>query len=41
MNYFTHEELNPTETTLNMIRQIARTYRTIKGGSQPMPCCMN
>ena len=41
MNYFTPEEPNPTETTLNIIRQIAHTYRTIKGGSQPMPCCMN
>lgn len=41
MKYFTHEEPNPTETTLNIIRQIAHTYRTIKGGNQPMPCCMN
>ncbi|MGI6242528.1 MAG: hypothetical protein ACOYJK_03165 [Prevotella sp.] len=41
MKYFTQEELNPSETTLNIIRQIAHTYRTIKGGSQPMRCCMN
>lgn len=41
MKYFTHEELNPSETTLNIIRQIARTYRVIKGQNEAMPCCMN
>jgi hypothetical protein len=41
MKYFTHEELSPSETTLNIIRQIAYTYRTVNGGSQPASYCMN
>lgn len=41
MKYFTHEEMNPSETTLNIIRQIAHTYRAMKGCGEPLPCCMN
>lgn len=30
MKHFTQEELKPSEKTLNIIRQIAYTYRVIK-----------
>lgn len=30
IDIFTHEEMNPSEKTLNFIRQFAYTYRTLK-----------
>ena len=30
MEYFTSEELNPSETTLNIIRQSAYAYNALK-----------
>ena len=30
MKYFTPETMNPSESTLELIRQIAYTYRVIK-----------
>lgn len=41
MKYFTLEETNPSETTLNIIRQIAYTYRVLKMGGNNMPYCLN
>lgn len=41
MKYFTHEEIGPSETTLSMIRQIAYTYRVMKGEGENVPLCMN
>jgi hypothetical protein len=42
MQHFTLEEVRPSETTLNIIRQIAYTYRVLKmkGGNQ-LPYCLN
>lgn len=42
MKYFTQETLNPSERTLEIIKQIAYTYRVIKltDGTQ-MPYCLN
>ena len=41
MEYFTPEDLNPSETTLNIIRQIAYTYRAINIGGQMQGYCLN
>lgn len=41
MKHFTHEESSPSETTLNIIRQIAYRYRVLPGEDKPAPCCMN
>lgn len=30
MPYFTPEELNPSEATLRLLKQLARTYRVAK-----------
>ncbi len=42
MKYFTQEKLNPSERTLEIIKQIAYTYRVMKlaDGTQ-MPYCLN
>lgn len=42
MTYFTPERLNPSERTIELIKQIAHTYRVIKmaDGTQ-MPYCLN
>ncbi len=41
MKYFTPKEVKPSEKTLDIIRQIAYTYRAMKGTGKAMPCCMN
>ena len=41
MQYFTPEEIRPSERTLNLIRQIAYTYRVLKSSGQPMAYCLN
>ncbi len=41
MKIFTHEELTPRESTLYIIRQIAHSYRAMKGSDTPLPLCMN
>lgn len=42
MKYFTpKEELSPSEMTLNIIRQIAYSYRTINDGKNVSTLCMN
>ncbi len=41
MQYFTLEEANPSETTLNIIRQIAYTYRVLKMKGNTTPYCLN
>lgn len=42
MKYFTQETLNPNEKTLEIIRQIAYTYRVIKmADGTSMPYCLN
>ena len=41
MQYFTPEELNPSEQTLNIIRQIAHTYRINEWTGQPERLCLN
>lgn len=41
MNYFTQEELTPSEKTLSIIRQIAYTYRVIKVNGQKKVYCLN
>lgn len=41
MNHFTQEELKPSEKTLNIIRQIAYTYRVIKNNGHKEVCCVN
>lgn len=42
MNYFTSDNLQPSEKTLNIIRQIAYTYRVIKlGNGKVSGCCLN
>ena len=38
---FTHEETTPSETTLNIIRQIAHTYRTLKVNGKQHTYCLN
>lgn len=41
MQYFTPEELNPSERTLNIIRQIAHTYRVVKDNGNTLSYCLN
>lgn len=41
MKHFTQEELNPSERTLNIIRQIAYTYRVIKVNGHKEVYCLN
>ena len=42
MQYFTHEDLNPSERTLSLIRQIAYTYRVAKtAGAKGNVYCLN
>ena len=41
MTYFTSEELNPSEQTLNIIRQFAHTYRVLKMGGRNANYCLN
>lgn len=41
MKYFTPEELEPSEKTLNIIKQIAYTYRVIKSNGQNEIFCLN
>lgn len=42
MTYFTHERLNPSERTLELIKQIAYTYRVVKiSGDKFVPYCLN
>lgn len=38
---FTSEELKPSEKTLNLIRQIAYTYRVIKVYGKMQTFCLN
>ncbi len=38
---FTPEELKPSEKTLNIIRQIAYTYRVIKINGKMQTLCLN
>ena len=38
---FTSEELKPSEKTLNIIRQIAYTYRVIKINGKMKTFCLN
>lgn len=40
-NYFTPDEIQPSEHTLCMIRQIAYTYRVIRDGRHSMSYCLN
>ena len=41
MTYFTHEELSPSEKTLNLIRQIAYTYRAHRMAGSVQMYCLN
>ena len=41
MKYFTQEELKPSEKTLNIIRQIAYTYRLTKANGSSNAYCMS
>ena len=42
MKYFTPETLNPSEKTLEIIKQIAYTYRVIKmADGTTVPYCLN
>lgn len=42
MKYFTQEELKPSERTLDIIKQIAYTYRVIKlSDGTIVPLCLN
>ena len=41
MKYFTPNELNPSEKTLNIIRQIAHTYRAIRMENITKTYCLN
>ena len=41
MKYFTQEEKSPSFKTLNLIRQIAYTYRVIKVNGQAEAYCLN
>lgn len=41
MTYFTHEETTPSASTLNLIRQIAYTYRTVKLTHKTVAVCLN
>ena len=39
--YFTQEECEPSNKTLNIIRQIAYTYRVMKMNGRPEAYCLN
>jgi hypothetical protein len=41
MQHFTPEELKPSEKTLNIIRQIAYTYRTFMTENGARSYCLN
>ena len=41
MQHFTLEELNPSERTLNIIRQIAHTYRSFALKGERYSYCLN
>lgn len=42
MRYFTQEKLNPSERTLEIIKQIAYTYRVMKmADGTSVPYCLN
>lgn len=41
MKYFTPEDFNPSERTLNIIRQIAYTYRTVEMNGRVESYCLN
>lgn len=41
MKHFTHEELNPSESTLNIVRQIAHAYRVVRDKNEAVQSCMN
>ena len=41
MQHFTSEELRPSEKTLNIIRQIAYTYRTFMIENGMRSYCLN
>ncbi len=41
MTYFTQEELKPSEKTLNIIRQIAYSYRIATVNGKQKVCCLN
>lgn len=41
MKHFTSEELRPSDKTLNLIRQIAYTYRVMRMNGQIEGYCLN
>jgi hypothetical protein len=41
MKYFTQEEQRPSEKTLDLIRQIAYTYRVMKFNGSNVGYCLN
>lgn len=41
MTHFTLEEVNPSEYTLNLIRQIAHSYRVLKLNGRQEIYCLN
>ncbi len=41
MKYFTQEELKPSESTLNFIRQLAYTYRVVRLQNSNEVYCLN
>ena len=41
MKYFTPEDMKPSEQTLNLIRQIAYTYKVFKNSGKPQVYCLN
>lgn len=41
MEYFTSDDFNPSENTLNIIRQIAYAYNTMKFHGSGVAYCVN
>ncbi len=42
MKHFTPEDIKPSDATLNIIRQIAYTYRAVKGSNgKAAAYCLN
>ncbi len=41
MKHFTKEEITPSERTLNLIRQIAYTYKTFAMNGKTEMYCLN
>lgn len=41
MKYFTLEETKPSQNTINIIKQIAYTYRVMKFNGQNEVYCLN